>query len=104
MILGFRAVVPVDGPTVWVSATMLPCPVGTELVGTGPASRCVECEFGLYSLSTATPCLPCPDEATCFGGALVVPLPGFWRWIDANDQPVFERCRWVWCANAAWDA
>lgn len=93
MTLGFDAVVPVGGPTVWLLVTMLPCPVGTQLLGTGPSSRCSECPFGSYSLDATTPCMPCPDAATCFGGALVVPLPGFWRWIDANNQAVIERCR-----------
>ncbi|KXZ42543.1 hypothetical protein GPECTOR_137g650 [Gonium pectorale] len=35
-------------------------------------------------------CLPCPAHATCPGGAVLVPQPGYWH--SAPDSALFHRC------------
>lgn len=92
VVLRFSGIEPVTGPSVAVSVTMLPCPVGTERVGHGVQSTCFECIPGTYSVTSDAPCLPCPDKGLCYGGALVVPRAGMFRTVLA-DQVEIVPCR-----------
>ncbi|KAG2486978.1 hypothetical protein HYH03_014351 [Edaphochlamys debaryana] len=96
---------------------LMPCPLGSSIQA-GPAARpdqtsCQPCralQFSLWvdprnsssnaveSFSNATlaailekgVCHPCPSDAYCPGGAVVVPLAGFWQ--SAANSTLMQRC------------
>ncbi|CAG9322000.1 unnamed protein product [Blepharisma stoltei] len=59
-----------------VDATLRDCVLGEITVGV----KCIICPEDLYSLNPKSDqCLPCPDEAICYGNYTMVPKPGYWR-------------------------
>eukprot|EP01033_Poteriospumella_lacustris_P005490 gene5490-3912_t len=59
---------------------------------------CEPCTAGTYSFSPSdAACTPCPQHATCPGGALVDVAAGYWRTSDVSAQilacPVPQACR-----------
>jgi hypothetical protein len=54
------------------------CGVGDTTASTGDA--CQTCERGSYSLDPRnSTCDQCVPNAECPGGAVILPLPGFWH-------------------------
>jgi hypothetical protein len=52
---------------------------------------CEPCLPGSYSLDTSQPlCQGCPEGASCPGGAVILPLPGWWH--SAADSVQLHRC------------
>ncbi|KAG2486976.1 hypothetical protein HYH03_014349 [Edaphochlamys debaryana] len=100
-----------------VAVELLPCPLGSSIQA-GPAARpdqascqpCPSLQFSLWvdprnssmnaveSFSNTTladvlekgVCHPCPSDAYCPGGAVVVPLAGFWQ--SAANSTLMHRC------------
>ena len=52
------------------------CEPGESQVGI----KCMRCEAPKYSLNPEDPCVDCPMEAVCTGGAEVYPKEGYWRY------------------------
>lgn len=83
-------------PQVNISLTVRPCLLGE--VQQSPTS-CIRCPAPQYSYSTsnATCDSPCPRNANCTGGAVVVPLEGFWVSASNSDSmvacPVGQACQ-----------
>eukprot|EP00898_Chlorokybus_atmophyticus_P004747 jgi/Chlat1/5273/Chrsp336S04997 len=69
-----RAQLPVQG---------VPLLVGIRTCAQGEVASadgsCTLCSAPTFSWDTSMPCTLCPEHATCFGGAVVVPEDGFWR-------------------------
>jgi hypothetical protein len=54
-------------------------------------NTCEPCVPGGYSLDpTRHACEPCPEGAICPGGAVIVPLPGWWH--STADSAQINRC------------
>jgi hypothetical protein len=54
-------------------------------------NTCEPCVTGYYSLDPTRPvCEPCPEGASCPGGAVIVPQPGWWH--SAADSAQIHRC------------
>jgi hypothetical protein len=51
------------------------------------ADTCEPCLPGSYSLDSSQPlCQPCPECASCPGGAVILPLPGWWHSAADSEQ------------------
>eukprot|EP01016_Furgasonia_blochmanni_P051412 TRINITY_DN808_c0_g6_i1.p1 TRINITY_DN808_c0_g6~~TRINITY_DN808_c0_g6_i1.p1 ORF type:complete len:339 (-),score=-2.08 TRINITY_DN808_c0_g6_i1:4-1020(-) len=49
--------------------------------------QCVDCSTQTYAFENkTTQCLPCPNQASCAGGASIVVNPGYWRFSPYSDQ------------------
>ena len=61
-----------------VMASFRPCKIGE--INDTRQSICTPCETNTYSLNTSDEvCHPCPTNARCLGGAVINPLPGYWK-------------------------
>jgi len=56
------------------------CEVGEAFLDSG---KCEVCKNGtaylLMQLTSPGDCIPCPEEALCFGGSKIGPKPTYWR-------------------------
>jgi hypothetical protein len=94
-ILNFRAIEFPFLPAVNFTVHVRGCHVGEVTNVDGDV--CEPCLEGSYSLNPRnTSCDPCPAEATCPGGHVIIPLQGFWhslpyspqihRWVEGRGQ------------------
>jgi hypothetical protein len=84
----------ISSPT--LSWTRMRCVIG-EVKGSS-SSFCSKCGANTYSLNTsATVCDVCPTHASCSGGDVISPLPGFWSSSNYSTQihscPRAENCQ-----------
>jgi hypothetical protein len=70
-----------------LEVSLRPCKSGeASIEGLG----CVSCPSGTYSLDPSEACKECPDEATCYGGNLMVPKAEYWRFSRTSAN--FYKC------------
>lgn len=62
-----------------IKVTLRNCTIGEEYTADG---KCLPCQVGYYSFAqfvTLGYCKKCVPEANCYGGAVVSPIPSYWR-------------------------
>lgn len=81
------------------NVTLQNCRVGA-IPPAANIGECTPCPIGEYVLEGGTECFVCEDGATCYGGAEILPKPGYWhadayspgRRTGAGQSSVFYKC------------
>ena len=72
-------------PAATVQVTVQPCGLGQ--VPSSDNSQCTLCPSSTYSFDPLVDdCKPCPSQATCMGGATLVPQQQFWHSAPDSDH------------------